>query len=328
MKKKDEIDNSDLKDTLSDMVDLPPAQIEELLSLLDIDQLINLQAAVDEGDIESVQDILDQVTVEESPQLNAQEILKEINRKGKKLLAQDESLAPLWPIIGQCSLDDWNLLWPAINMKLLAHLYQLAQDDKKAPLPDKITKSQAHDIWNYAQSQVNENYVIYKNQLCEVLIAHGPNHTMGINWQGQTRMVNKHQTKKLHEHVLGMTHMPSLARMRILAGMGDAYNSQNNSVKEDHLSPPQNLIVHLDLEHPHQTRVRIPNTDGTITVEGLELRIRRLGRELQTQLSKNLYDHAQDTCNRLKDSLHAMVTTLSYLDTQQQSPLTNSEIGQ
>lgn len=303
---------NELAKKVSSLVDLSMSRVKASMDKLHVEELINLSAAVDQQDQSAVRAILDQAQPETQLKLTAQQTLREINRMGKDLLKKHQPLDKVWELIGNTNINDWKIMWPAIDQDIMISLYVLAADQET----DSISADQAAEIHDYGQDFVTESHVIYRNQLCEVTVPRGPSHTLGINYLGKTKMVSRSEVQKIQEHVLGMTQMPHLGRMMELAGIGSTPSVLDHGMTEDHLLPTPHVIVQLDVLDPYQTRVKVPNLDGTTTLKGLQLRINRLQKELQAQINKSFYDHAEHTCERLKNSLYAMRVALDYLDTQ------------
>lgn len=204
-----------LAKSVSDLVNKSMSDVISTMDELDADALINLKSAVDAEDAEVAQAILDQTTPPVKQAVSARDTLSEINRIGKKNLDQGDPMDRVWELIGALKSEDWNMIWPAVDEEILTVLYMEATDEET----DSVSADQSEEIYDYAKGFITESHVIYKNEICEVVIPRGPRNTMGVSYMGKTKMVNKSEVDKLAEHVMGVTAMPALGRMLELAGM-------------------------------------------------------------------------------------------------------------
>lgn len=206
---------NDLAKKTSDLINRSMSEVIKSMDALDASDLINLTASVDQEDRATAEKILDQEQPPIQEPLNTRDALKEINRLGKNLLEKDQPLDKIWEMIGNTKQSDWRMMWPAIDRDIMIALYVEATDEET----DSISAEQAQAVYDYSQDFITETHVIYRNQLCEVTISRGPAGTMGINYLGKTKMVNRNDVTKIDEHVLGMTQMPHLGRIMELAGV-------------------------------------------------------------------------------------------------------------
>lgn len=205
---------NDLASLITALLDRSRADVNSRLSQLDADQIINLKLAVDDQDKELAASILDQTEKPQTSDLDPRQSLREINRLGRKNLEQNQPMDGVWELIGTMKKDDWRLSWPAIDENIMMALYNEAADEET----DSISADQSNTIYNYARQFVSE-HVIYQNQLVEVRIQKGPHNTVGIVLNGKLTMVDKKEITHLDEHVMGMTAMPTLGRIKQLAGI-------------------------------------------------------------------------------------------------------------
>jgi hypothetical protein len=213
-----------LAKSVSDLVDRSMSDVISTMDDLDADALINLQSAVDAEDQDLAVSILDQVAPPVKKKINARDTLFEINRVGKKTLDQGDPMDKIWELIGDLKQEDWQMIWPAVREEIMIALYMEATDEET----DSISADQSEEIYDYAKTFITESYVMYKNQICEVVIPRGPHNTLGVSYMGKTKMVNKSDVAKLDEHVMGVTAMPTLGRMLELAGMPPVVQEQDS----------------------------------------------------------------------------------------------------
>lgn len=207
---------NDLAQQIADLTDRTVSSINHSIKQMDADQLINVTAAVDDADTDTVIDLLDQTQQLASRDLTPREALLELNKLGRRALKNKDPMDPLWDIISVQRESDWRTMWPAVKEDIMLALYQEATDEDAST----ISADMADEIYEYGQSFLKESMVVWNHQLYEVTVQRGPNHTVGI-WDGaQTRMVSRSELTPVMEHVLGMTGMPQLGRMRELAGIG------------------------------------------------------------------------------------------------------------
>jgi hypothetical protein len=206
---------NELAKKTSDLVNRSMSEVIKSMDALAAEGLINLTAAVDQENRATAEKILDQEQPESQEILNTRDALREINRLGENLLETNQPLDKIWEMIGNTQQSEWRMMWPAIHRDIMIALYMEATDEDT----DSISADQAQEIYDYSQDFITETHVIYKNQLCEVTIARGPSGTLGINYLGKTKMVNRTDVTKIDEHVLGMTQMPHLGRIMELAGV-------------------------------------------------------------------------------------------------------------
>lgn len=248
---------NDLAKQISEILDMSINQAQKHVDQMDAEQLINAESAVDAEDVESLQLVIDELDAaeDEKPDMTLTEIRKEINRLGKENLKQNETHDDVWPLIAKLSKQDWRMIWPAIDEQVLISLLSEALEEDQ----DSVSAQDADTIHAHAQDQLQEQ-MIYEGQVVQVVIPHGPHHTVGIRTQQGITMVKRSQLTQLHEHVLGMTAMPTLARMQELAGLQP--------------EPMQS-----------ENRIHIPGV-GTVSSEHMPRKIRLIWRELQDKIQE------------------------------------------
>ena len=249
--------NDQLAKNMSEILDVSINQAKKWIDAMDAEQLINATSAVDAEDLDSLQDVIDRVQTDaQEPDMTLSEIRKEINRLGKQNLEQNETHDDVWPLIARLSTSDWKMIWPSIHEDILISLLSEALDEEQ----DGVSGADADTIHAYAQDQLQE-HMVYQGQIVEVVIPRGPHQTVGIRTPKGITMVHRHQLTQLHEHVLGMTAMPNLARMQALAG----------------ISTPEVT----EAEH----RIHVPGV-GTITSDMMPTKIRRQWQDVQRKVSE------------------------------------------
>lgn len=216
--------NDSLANQISDILDVSLNQAKKWIKLMTAEQLINMTSAVDAEDVESMQAVIDDIQeAEDKPEMTLTEIRKEINRLGKDNLKNNETHDDVWPLIAGMSKSDWKMIWPALDKQVLMSLLSEALDEPQ----DDVSADDAETILSYAKDQLQE-HMIYEGQIVQVVIPHGPHKTVGIRTHTGVRMVSRHDLTQLHEHVMGMTSMPSLARIQALAGVTVAPKNDHN----------------------------------------------------------------------------------------------------
>ena len=123
------MNTQELAQKTADLMDLSVAEIHDLLDNMDVDQIINLTAAVQDEDSDTIQQILDGVTDTdaESDATSMPEIKAELQQEGRKKLKAGEDLTSLWPLIGKLSAEDWKMIWPSLDEEILQQLYQIGR---------------------------------------------------------------------------------------------------------------------------------------------------------------------------------------------------------
>jgi hypothetical protein len=240
--------NKELAQQIADLTDRTVSSIMHSIKQMDADQLINITAAVDDVDMDTVIDLLDQTEELANRDLTPREALSELNRLGRQALKNKDPMDALWDIIAVQRESDWRTIWPAVKQDIMQALYQEATDEDV----DNISADMADEIYDYGQSFLKESMVMWNHQLCEVTVQRGPNRTVGI-WDGsQTRMVNRCELTPVMEHVLGMTGMPQLGRIRELAGIDNPIPapitpmSTKSTIKSDPDQIIHSMRQHLD----------------------------------------------------------------------------------
>lgn len=211
------MNTQELAEKTADLTDQSVAEIHDLLDLMDVDQIINLTAAVQDEDADTIQQILDGVTDThaESEADSMPEIKAELQQQGRKKLKAGEDLTQLWPLIGKLTAEDWKMIWPSLDEEILQQLYQEATQKTT----DHISAADAQMLHDYSISFIAESMVIYENEWWQVQVPQAPDNLVGICQHDHLIWVPRHQLQPLTEHVMGMTQMPSLARMKELAGI-------------------------------------------------------------------------------------------------------------
>lgn len=218
----------DLASQTASLVSRSRADVGRQIAALDAESVINLKVAVDGKDKTLALSILDQTAPAEPATLNPREAVREINRVGKTNLEKSEPMDRVWELIGTMKPGDWKLAWPAIDQQILIALYNEATDSDT----DSVSGDQSQEIFDYARQFVTE-HAIYQGQLVEVCVPRGPHNTVGIRLNGSVEMVSRGDLTTLDEHVLGMTAMPSLGRIKQLAGIGAALPSHTAPAHEE-----------------------------------------------------------------------------------------------
>lgn len=266
----------ELAQKIADLTDHSEAEIKHLLSQMDADQIINITVAVQDEDTDSIESIFDQIedTSDELEDLSVSEIKARIKSLGNKLLKDDQELTEVWPLIGKLNAADWKMVWPTLDKQLLTALYQEATDEQK----NDISAQDAAQIHDYSISYLEESTVLYENELWQVKIPQGPDNLVGITQQDHMIWVNRKELQPLHEHVLGMTQMPSINRMQQLAGihvLPDApVVTATNTVKKDSEDWLTELRMHMkEIEKLHESPQSPDNQ------EEIKLHMRALSRK-------------------------------------------------
>ena len=206
--------SKDLASQVADLVGRSRSNVSRQLNALDAESVINLKVALDKKDKALALSILDQTPGEAASVLSPRESVREVNRVGKNNLSNQEPMDRVWELIGSMKTDHWKLAWPAIDQQILIALYNEATDSDT----DSVSGQQSQEIYDYAREFVTE-HAIYQGQLVEVCVPRGPHNTVGIMINGSLEMVSREDLTMLDEHVMGMTAMPSLGRIKQLAGL-------------------------------------------------------------------------------------------------------------
>ena len=211
------MNTQELAQKTADLIELSQSEVHDLLDQMDVDEIINLTAAVQDEDSDTIQEILDGVQDETSDDLpdSVPEIKAQLRREGARLLKADDDVTSLWPLIGKLKAADWKMVWPTLDEELLKALYQEATQKTT----DNISAKDAQMLHDYSISFIAESMVIYENEWWQVQVPQAPDNLVGICQQDHLIWVPRRQLQSLTEHVMGMTHMPSLARMKELAGI-------------------------------------------------------------------------------------------------------------
>ena len=291
------MNTQELAQKTADLIDKSVAEIMELLDSMDADQMINLTAAVDDEDTVTIDDILSQVDVEnqeasdeQDEQASVPELKKRIQSLGRKQIKDQEDMTDVWSLIGKLNPDDWKLVWPSLDSEILQALYQEATDKDKTD----ISASDATMLHDYARSYVKESVVMYENEMWQVQIPRAPDNLVGIRNAQHLIMVPRKSLQSLHEHVLGMTAMPSLARVKELAGIASVDNRQvnlpmtNSYVKPKH-DTDSDWLKELRM-HIHEIEKLHDEPETMDTQEEIQLHMKALARK------------AQKVADRLKDT--------------------------
>jgi hypothetical protein len=279
------MNTKELAQKTADLTDKSEAEIQDLMDLMNADQVINLTAAVADEDSDAIDEILSDVSADadwdnsEEPE-DVQEIKAKIKSLGRKLIKNDQELTDLWPLIGKLDEDDWRLVWPSLDSELMSQLYAEATDKEKSD----ISGSDATMLHDYAQSYIKESVVMYENTMWQVQIPQAPDNLVGIRNQDHMILVPRRHLQSLQEHVMGMTHMPSLVRIKQLAGVPDTHEKAStmhmlanmNSKVQPETAWLQELRMHMaeieKLQHEPVT---------ADTQEEIQLHVKALGRKAQ-----------------------------------------------
>lgn len=229
------MNTQELAQKTADLIEISASEVHDLLDQMDVDQIINLTAAVQDEDSGTVQEILNAVQDETSDDLpdSVPEIKAQLRREGGRLLKSGEDVTSLWPLIGKLNAADWKMVWPSLDEELMKALYQEATQKTT----DNISASDAQMLHDYSISFIAESMVIYENEWWQVTVPQAPDNLVGISQSEHMIWVHRNQLQPLTEHVLGMTQMPSLARMKELAGMHTATVHVPVSVPSARLTP-------------------------------------------------------------------------------------------
>lgn len=280
----------DLATSIADLLDRSRSDVTRRLSQLDADDIINIKVALDDQDSDLVKSILDQTEEPVVTQLDPRETLREINRVGRKQLELQQPMDRVWELIGQTKADDWRMMWPAVDENVMISLHNEATDSDT----DSVTADQSQEIYNYARQFVSE-HAVYQGQLVEVTIARGPNNTVGIKLNGKTTMVNRKHLQMLDEHVLGMTAMPSLGRIKQLAGIRKPVQARTSSGFED-------FVEQQLKETPHEVQQRLEEFLHQVE-------------EIRNLLDSDAdYDRAIMHCAAAKQKLNRLMSALEQMD--------------
>jgi len=300
-----------------------PQQINQALDNLPAEELINLVASVEKRNLKQALEILKLTSVgkKASSLEDIQDKLHSLEKDSQ--MGQRTRLRKIMDIIGSLSPNNWELTWPTLNDKTLQDLYYQASHQKTR----NVSKKQAEEILQHAKGEFMEQ-VIYKDQIVEVRVPRGPNNTVGIVLDHKLTMVPRADCSPLTEHVMGMTPMPSLARMLTLAGV-DTLPEASDGIREDKLPLGLRVVVEFDPDSPmDKTRVKILNVDATTTLEGLRMRIKRQFRDLSADMGSDSPDYTFAAANakRLANSLDTMQAALHDLQVIRKSQGNGSSI--
>ena len=280
-------------------------QVHAMIKQLDADEYINLVAAVDKDDLHLVNTILSKVENTESvKKLKVDQTKKRITQilKNKKM-DWDDKKQRLFSLIKNLKNSDWKLIWPTINKKSLRQLYKFATNKSVR----EVTNTEANELWTWTKDNIMEQ-VIYQNQIVEVKIEKGPNGTVGILLDSEIKMVPKNEIKLINENVLGMIGMPSLVRIRQLAGMDPI--DEIVTEDEEESSDTFKVIKSLDEIDPHNaSTVQVYGGEGTETLKSLRQKIQREIKWLMNYVSTSEpeYTHALKISEKLHNSLKTMI---------------------
>ena len=302
----------DIVKALADLTNRSSTEIMNVINSLSADEYINLVAAVDKEDVDEVEAILDSAPAEEADTDKAPEVdqikkrIKEITRNKKEdpTNRRDQVL----DLVKQLKSKDWDLVWPDLDQNLLKRLYA-----KVDPKPvETISQEQADAIWKWTQDNIQE-HVIYQDQIVEMRISRGPNNTVGIVINDRVRMVHRSEIRTLTEGVMGMTAMPTLARIRELAGMGAAGNSSERVAP---ISVPPSR-PRFDEDDKGDREVSIPG-GGTYSLSALRSKLNCESRELAAYLARDPVDYrsAAYYYQKLGNTLNTMLAALDNIESE------------
>lgn len=287
---------------ISDLTNKSSTQIHDIVKKLDADQYINLVAAVDKDNLHAVNRILSTVMKsDDALELEIDQVKKRIDHISRnKDMDWDDKKNQLFGLIKELKSSDWNLIWPDININTLRQLYKFVS--KKTV--KSVTGEQANEIWTWTKDNIMEQ-VVYNNQIVEMKITKGPNNTVGILLDNKLIMVPSVDVTPLHEHVMGMmTGMPTLARIKELAGM---------ETKVDETSFPPVLP---NIGEIGDQEVQLVGGGGTYTLNALKTKIAREAKELADYVARDAVDFktAAFYFKKLENSLNTMWTVLDSIE--------------
>jgi hypothetical protein len=298
---------ADVVRTLARASKLSPKQLKKAVDTLSADELINLVASVEAGNIKQALSIVQLTDVGQKTSSVENQKNKLLSIARDKTLGSRTQLQQMMSIIGDVDPKNWQLIYSTLEPDTLQKLYYHVAG-RKTP---NVSRTQAFQILSHAKESIMEQ-VVYENQIVDVRVPNGPNNTIGIMLGSTLTMVPAGECVPLNEHVMGMTPMPSLARMLTLAGV-DTLPEQSAGVTGDKLPMGLRVVVEFDPERPmDNTRVKILNVDATVTLEGLRMRISRQYKDLSVDLSSGSPDYSFALANaqRLTNSLDTMVAAL------------------
>lgn len=275
------MNTQELAQKTADLMDLSVAEIHRLLDDMDVDQIINLTAAVQDEQEHAIQEILAGVTRTrtESEATSMPEIKAELQREGRKKLKAGEDLTHLWPLIGKLSAAEWKMVWPSLDEEILQQLYLEATQKTT----DNISASDAQMLHDYSISFIAETMVIYENEWWQVQVPQAPDNLVGICQHDHLIWVPRHHLQPLTEHVMGMTQMPSLVRMKELAGIPHDTDVTFTGPIMSHIMPKS---IHSDGEWLHDLRMHMREIEQLMqapqdadTQEEIQLHMKALSRK-------------------------------------------------
>ena len=304
--------DNDIVKALSELTNKSSDEIRSILSKIDADDYINLVAAIDTENLEDIDKLVSKVEPEQEQQPKANFVKQRI----KEILSnKDEPSSKLDKVMDQVSKltqEDWDMIWPGIDPKWLSKLYQKATDQQT----DKVTQDQAGEIWQSKQEKVMEQ-VIYQDQIVSVEIPSGPGNTVGIVFEGQVKMVSRSEITSITENVIGMSSTPSLARIRELAGLPPIEPAPvNRSGMLEAGAVEFKVLMDFDASDPENlTRVKILGGGGSITLEGLRMKIARQVKEVNGfLLERQDYKGAAIMMEGLINSINTMIAAQDDLE--------------
>jgi hypothetical protein len=280
------MDTRELAQKTADLTDRSEVEVQQMLDAMDADQIINLTVAVTDEDADAIEDLLTQIDLDtDQPELSVPETKSRIQSLGRKLLRDGHDLTQVWPLIGKLDAADWKMMWPSIDEEILIKLYQEATDTEKK----EISAADAILLHDHAISYVAESMVLYENEWWQVMVPQAPDGLVGIHQQQHVIWVPRRELQHLHEHVLGMTQMPSLARIKELAGLDTpevqlpvVQTHTRSAPSPEHADWLQDLKMHMrEIEKLHAAPVT-PDTQ-----EELRLHMKALSRKAREAAEKS-----------------------------------------
>jgi hypothetical protein len=279
--------NHNIVRALSDFTSKSINEIQDLINVLDADGYINLVAAIDQDDQDLVNDILDQAREKLEPEQDQLDSVIDIKRRIRDAMRnrsrpQSQNDDIVLGEISKLKKSDWNLIWPDLDRDELCRLY--LQVDAKPIKSWGATP--AVKLWKWTQDNILET-VLYQGQLVEMKISHGPANTVGIMWGDQLKMVPRDHIAHLQERVIGLSAMPSLSRVKTLAGivsepLGDRSAPAPATISQVHSENPMDLSL-----------VQVPGQSGPVTLKTLRGLIREGSRLLAAELASEAADYAR-----------------------------------
>lgn len=188
---------------LKKIVDIDDEKLDQLLELLDSDEIMDLTDAVAKEDKERVNNIINLVNKFESDK-------------------EDEK----------------------IDTDSISSLFNKPKEEKKIDTDKKIDKTDRKDGKDTKEKDVvfsvGDEVTVGKEK-GTIRIPDGPGNTVGVVIQGKVKMIDREKVQKLEESVIGFSNIPSVQRMKELAGLYSEEPSTTTAVIhiEDKVDPDE-----------------------------------------------------------------------------------------